>query len=70
MITSIDYKSYQQKLNKGREDNPLSETEAATALRNLGELVWLLYKINQRENIVPLDELAEFSKETPQQKGQ
>jgi len=57
MIKDIDYKAYQQILNEGRPNDPLSEEEANAALRNLGELVWLLYKINERERIVPLEEL-------------
>jgi hypothetical protein len=57
MIRDVDYKAYQQILNEGCPNDSPSEEEAKAALRNLGELVWLLYKINERERIVPLEEL-------------
>ena len=59
MTKDIDYAAFQKKLNEGRQGDPLSEEEAKTALRTLGELVWLLYKINEREKIIPLEELQE-----------
>jgi hypothetical protein len=59
MAKEIDYTAFQKKLNEGRQGDPLSEEEAKTALRNLGELVWLLYKINEREKIIPLEKLKE-----------
>jgi len=59
MTKDIDYAAFQKKLNEGRQDDPLSEEDAKAALRTLGELVWLLYKINEREKIIPLEELKE-----------
>ena len=61
MTKSIDYKAFQKKLNEGRPNDPLSEEEAKAALRTLGELVWLLYKINEREKVVPMEELNEIT---------
>ena len=61
MIKDIDYTAFQKKLNEGRPTDPLSNEEAENALRNLGELVWLLYKINEREKIIPMEELKEIS---------
>jgi hypothetical protein len=60
MKKDIDYAAFQKKLNEGRPHDPLSEEEAGAALRNLGELVWLLYKINEREKIIPMEELNEI----------
>jgi len=57
MTKDIDTKSFQTKLNEGRSHDPMSEEEAATVLRNLGEFFWLLYKINEREKIIPMEEL-------------
>ncbi len=58
MIDSIDYKAFQKKLNEDFPDTPFTEEEAKAALRNLGEFVWLLHKINQREQIVTAEELT------------
>ncbi|MGE3623571.1 MAG: hypothetical protein AB7H77_06860 [Bdellovibrionales bacterium] len=60
MIKDIDYAAFQKKLNEGRHDDPMSEEEATAALRNLGELVWLLYKINEREKIVAMEDLTDI----------
>ncbi len=57
MMKDIDIKNFQAKLNEGRANDPLNEDGAADALRNLGEFFWLLYKINEREKIVPIDVL-------------
>ena len=58
MTDSIDYKAFQAKLNEDFPDDPFTEEEAKVALRNLGEFVWLLYKINEREQIISMEELA------------
>lgn len=62
MAKDIDYKAFQKKLNEGRPQNPMSEEDARTAFRNLGELICLLYKINEREKIVPMEELNGVTK--------
>lgn len=62
MSKTIDYTAFQKTLNEGRLHDPLNEDEAMAALRTLGELVLLLYKINEREKIVPMEELMEKAK--------
>ena len=57
MTKESDSRAYYKLLNEDRPNEPLSEEEAKAALRNLGELVWLLYQINEREKIVPMEEL-------------
>jgi hypothetical protein len=49
----IDYKALQTKMNARNPAHPVTEGEAAEALRNMAELVMLLAKINQRAGLVP-----------------
>jgi hypothetical protein len=66
MTKDIDIKTFQAKLNKDRSHNPVTEYEAAEAYRNLGEFILLLYKINQREGIVSMEELEGTTGQLPQ----
>ena len=66
MKNTIDYKAFQAMLNEDFPDTPFTEEEAKAALRNMGELVWTLLKINERVGIIPMDEmLKETLPETP-----
>ncbi len=51
-------KSFRELINEDCPDDPLTEEEAMFALHNLSEFIWLLYKINEREKIIPLDVLS------------
>jgi hypothetical protein len=51
-------KSFRELINEDRSDDPLTEEEAMFALPNLSEFIWLLYEINEREKIIPLDVLS------------
>jgi len=58
MTHGIDYKDFQKMLNK-HYDKPITEEEAAEAYHNLGEFFTLLVRVNEREEIVPMEELTE-----------
>lgn len=56
-ITSeTEYKKFQAMMNKCCPDTPLADSEAAEAYHNLGEFMSTLFKINEREKIVPMDD--------------
>jgi hypothetical protein len=63
-MKKIDYKAFQAKMNAWNPDHPVTEEEAAEALRNLGELVLWTCKINQREHIIPMEELVAMKTQT------
>lgn len=63
-MKKIDYKAFQAKMNARNPDHPVTEEQAAEALRNMAEFVLMLYKINQREQIIPLEELIAMDTET------
>ena len=58
MSDDNEKKSFRELINEDRPDDPLTEEEAMFALHNLSEFIWLLYKINEREKIIPLDVLS------------
>ncbi|HEU0118502.1 MAG TPA: hypothetical protein VFR09_07705 [Alphaproteobacteria bacterium] len=57
MSKKPEEKTFREIINEGRPDDPLTEGEAAMALDNLSGLIQLLWKINEREKIISLEEL-------------
>ncbi|MDR3425133.1 MAG: hypothetical protein P4M13_08730 [Alphaproteobacteria bacterium] len=53
MIVDVDYKHFQELLNKHYPDHPVTEAEAAEAFHNLVGFVGLLMQINDRVGLVP-----------------
>jgi hypothetical protein len=50
-----DYKRFQAMLNEYCPDKPVTEAEAEDAFRNLGEFVGLLVRINDRIDLVKME---------------
>ena len=59
MTHEMDYKEFQAMLNSHCPDEQVTEEEAAEAYHNLGEFFVLLAKVNEREKIIPIEQLPE-----------